>query len=122
MTDRVTVSWFSDLTFAEMPKRAAAIVRSLAVRTYGSAQEFLAALPDGFPQCLVLDLQMPEMTGLDLLALLRRRGIQIPAIVITAHGDAEAGERCESVGAVALLSKPLRNASLFAAIDRAIST
>ena len=92
-------------------------VHALPAQTYGSAEEFLAALPDGRPECLIVDLQMPGMTGLELLQHLKRRDIHIPTIVITAHGDVEVRERCMSAGADAFLSKPLRNASLFAAID-----
>ena len=95
-------------------------VRSFLTKTYGSAQDFLATLAEGLPDCLVLDLQMPEMTGLQLLAQLRRRNIQIPTIIITAHGDLESRKRCESAGVAAFLSKPLRNESLFAAISSAI--
>jgi FixJ family two-component response regulator len=94
-------------------------VRAFRTRTYRSAQEFLAALPDGLPECLIVDLQMPEMTGLELHHYLTCRCIQIPTIIITAHGDSRVRERSESAGVIAFLSKPLRNASLFAAIDEA---
>jgi FixJ family two-component response regulator len=93
--------------------------RSYDAKTYGSAQEFLAALPEGPPECLIVDLQMPEMSGVELLQHLARNGIRIPAIIITAHGDAEGRERCESAGAVAFLAKPVQDTSLFAAIDAA---
>ena len=91
--------------------------RAFHARTFGSAQEFLAALPDGLPECLIVDLQMPEMSGLELQQHLTRRDVQIPTIVITAHGDVAARERCESAGAIAFLSKPLQDTSLFAAIE-----
>jgi FixJ family two-component response regulator len=94
-------------------------IRAFHARTFGSAQEFLEALPDGWPACLILDLQMPEMAGLELLQRLKRRNIQIPTIVITAHGDAAVRERCESAGVCAFLSKPLQDTSLFAAIHSA---
>jgi FixJ family two-component response regulator len=93
--------------------------RAFQTKAYGSGQEFLAALPDGLPECLILDLQMPEMTGLELQQHLARRGIQIPTIVITALGDIGVRERCVSAGAVAFLSKPVQSTSLFAAIDDA---
>ena len=93
--------------------------RSLHAKTYGSAQEFLAGLPAGLPECLILDLQMPEMSGLELLQHLTRQGIQIPTIVITARGDFGVRERCESAGAIAFLLKPVQDISLFAAIDAA---
>jgi FixJ family two-component response regulator len=94
-------------------------VRGFQAKTYESAREFLAALPGGLPECLIVDLQIPDMTGLELLAYLKRRDIQIPAIVITAHEDTRVQERSKAAGAVAFLSKPLHNASLFAAIDKA---
>jgi FixJ family two-component response regulator len=93
--------------------------RAIEARTYTSAREFLTALPDGLPECLIVDLQMPDMTGLELQRHLTRIGILIPTIVITAHNEAGARERCESAGAAAFLSKPLQDASLLAAIDNA---
>jgi FixJ family two-component response regulator len=92
---------------------------AIEARTYTSAREFLTALPDGLPECLIVDLQMPAMTGLELQRYLTRKGILIPTIVITAHNEAGARERCESAGAAAFLSKPLQDTSLLAAIDNA---
>lgn len=89
------------------------------VRTYGSGQEFLASLPDGLPKCLIVDLQMPSMTGQELQQHLVRNGFDIPTIMITAHRDA--GSLQENLGLVALLLKPLQESILFAAIDRAIN-
>lgn len=93
--------------------------RAFNVIPYGSAMEFLAALPTAPPDCLVLDLQMPDMTGLELLQHLQRQGLRIPAVVITAHGDTDLFERCVTAGASSYLSKPLQDTSLFAAIDAA---
>jgi FixJ family two-component response regulator len=90
--------------------------RAFEVRTYTSARDFLTVLPDGRPECLIVDLQMPEMTGLELQRHLTRAGIQIPTIVITAHNEAGARERCESAGAAAFLSKPFQDTSLLDAI------
>jgi FixJ family two-component response regulator len=106
------------------PSVLKALTRSLRVRAiqskgYGSAQEFLAGLSDGLPNCLIADLQLPKMTGLELLQHLKREKIQIPTIIMTAHGDRGLRARCELAGAIAFLSKPLQNASLFAAIDAA---
>jgi FixJ family two-component response regulator len=94
-------------------------VRAREARTFRSAQEFLAALPSGLPECLILDLQMPEMSGVELMQHLARTGIGIPTIVVTAHGDSGMRERCESAGAVAFLLKPLQDTLLFAAIENA---
>lgn len=93
--------------------------RGIEVRTYGSARDFLTSLPDGRPECLVVDLQMPEMTGLELQRHLIRTGIRIPTIVITAHNEGEMRELCKSMGASDFLSKPLQDTSLLAAIDKA---
>lgn len=93
--------------------------RGLQVRTYESAQEFLAALPDELPECLIVDQQMPKMTGLELIQTLTHRDIHIPTIVITAHADNGLRQHCESAGVIAFLSKPLQDTSLFAAIDDA---
>jgi len=93
--------------------------RALHAKTFGSAREFLQSLPAGRPDCLIVDLQMPEMSGLELMQDLTRRGIPIPTIVITAHGDMGARERCESAGAHAFLLKPLQDTTLLAAIAEA---
>ena len=94
--------------------------RAFHAKSYESARAFLAALPAGRPDCLILDLQMPEMSGLELLQHLERNHIDIPAIIVTAHGDSGARERCQAAGAVAFLSKPLQDTLLFAAINAAI--
>ena len=92
---------------------------SFATKTYLSAPQFLASLPEGLPDCLIADLQMPEMTGLELQLNLARCGVQIPTIIITAHDEAGMRERCKSAGAIAYLAKPVSDTSLFAAIDSA---
>jgi FixJ family two-component response regulator len=106
-------------------KALARVLRTRAIgsRTYGSAREFLAALPDSkpdeMPECLILDLQMPDMNGLELQRHLNREGIAIPTIVITAHREADMRELCEAAGADTYLLKPLQDVVLLAAIDRA---
>jgi FixJ family two-component response regulator len=87
------------------------------VQTFDSACELIAALPHGVPDCLIVDLQMPSMTGLELQHHLGRAGIRIPTIVVTAHDEPATKERCIAAGAVAYLLKPLRKAVLIAAID-----
>ena len=94
-------------------------VHGLRTRAYASAKEFVTEIPDDLPACLIVDLQMPDMTGLELLQYLRHREISIPSIVITAQGDAAMREHCEAAGAIAFFTKPWRNASLLAAIDAA---
>jgi FixJ family two-component response regulator len=95
-------------------------VRAFQTKAYGSAQQFLASLADDTPACLIVDVQMPGMTGLELIQSLASAGIRIPTIVITAQSDIRVRERPESEGVIAVLSKPLRNAALFSAINAAI--
>ena len=107
-----------DLSVLKALKRSLRI-RGLQSKTYESAQQFIGSLNDGLPECLIVDLQMPEMTGLELHQTLTRIGIEIPTIIITAHSDARVRERSGSAGIIAVLPKPLEKASLFAAIDAA---
>lgn len=95
--------------------------RGFNARTYESAREFLAALPHERPDCLIVDFQMPRMTGLELYEHLTSRGIRIPTIVISAIGGDEVGGQCVAAGAVAFLAKPIENSTLFAAINMAIA-
>jgi FixJ family two-component response regulator len=91
--------------------------RAFRAQTYGSGQEFLAALPTGLPDCLIVDFQMPEMNGLELQQHLVSNGIEIPTILITAYGDVALRDHR---GLVASLQKPLQEKALFDAIDRAV--
>ena len=75
-------------------------------------------MSDSLPACLVLDFQMPELTGLELLQHFVRNGVEIPTIIITANADPLVRERCISAGAVAYLLKPLQNATLLAEIEK----
>jgi FixJ family two-component response regulator len=93
--------------------------RSYRAETYESGRQFLASLPHGLPECLIVDLQMPDMTGLELQKHLIQSGFDIPTIIVTAHDEAGARERCTSAGAVAFLLKPLHDTALIAAIDAA---
>ena len=93
--------------------------RSWVTRPFKSAEQFLASLTDGLPDCLVLDLQMPGTSGLELQETLLRKGFKIPTIILTSHKDPAMRDRCLSSGAAAYLSKPVRGAELFAAIEAA---
>ena len=78
----------------------------LSARCFGSAEDFLAAEQRAHIASLVLDLRMPGMSGLELLAKLKAEGSPIPIIVITAHGDARTRMQAIQAGARAFLSKP----------------
>ena len=85
--------------------------------TYGSAQEFLDSLKTKRPECLVLDLHMPDYGGLELQHHLRRHGIDIPTVIITAHNEIGLRQRCSSAGAAAFLVKPLTDKMLIESIN-----
>jgi FixJ family two-component response regulator len=89
--------------------------------TLASADDFLASLPHApLPDCLVLDLQMPETSGLDLQRQLVRTGPHVPTVVITGHDEPGMEARCLAAGARAYLCKPLKAETLLAAIEAAI--
>src|SRR5277367_797611 len=89
------------------------------VQTFESARELLSSLATAVPECMIVDLQMPQMSGLDLQHHLVQKGIHIPTIVITAHDEPGNREKCIAAGAAAYLLKPLRKAALMDAIDTA---
>lgn len=97
------------------------LTRGLGVRTYASAAEFLADQRAPDCHCLLLDMHMPEMTGLALLQALRQKGNMAPAIVVTGGGDQALAEQVERAGALGLLKKPVTEIELFDWIDRAIA-
>jgi FixJ family two-component response regulator len=88
-------------------------------RSYPSARAFLTALPSAVPDCLIVDVNMPEMSGLDLQRELLTRGVHIPTIVITAVDDDSVAATAASPGAADFLLKPLMRERLMAAINSA---
>jgi FixJ family two-component response regulator len=93
---------------------------SFCVQTYGSGAEFLDTLSTSVPACLIVDLQMDDMTGLELLHRLTTMGLRIPAIVVTARDEPGVQHRCKLWGAVAFLVKPVMGDLLLSAIKDAI--
>jgi FixJ family two-component response regulator len=88
-------------------------------RAYASGQEFLSGWRTDPPDCIVLDLQMPDMTGLELLQCLTQLDARIPLLMITAHDEPAMKERCLAAGALAYLRKPLDDRVLIDAINSA---
>jgi FixJ family two-component response regulator len=98
------------------------LIRSvgLTARTFESARDFLAAdLPDA-PGCLVLDVRMPGLSGLDLQRELADAQVLLPIIFLTGHGDIPMTVRAMKAGAVEFLTKPVRDQDLLDAIQQAI--
>ena len=95
------------------------LIGSVGLRSvlFGSVAEFLAAgVPDG-PSCLVLDVRLPGRSGLDLQRELAERGIQVPIIFITGHGDIPMSVRAMKGGAIEFLTKPFREQDILDAIE-----
>ena len=88
--------------------------------TYATAHDFLRDCPRDAAGCLVLDVQMPGLSGLDLQGELSHAGIHLPVIFITGHGDIPSTVRAMKAGAVEFLTKPVSDAGLLAAIDQAL--
>jgi len=92
----------------------------LTVRTFGSAREFLSTpLPD-IPACVVLDVRLPGLSGLDLQREMVERGIHVPVIFITGHGDIAMSVQAMKAGAVEFLTKPFRDQDLLDAVRSGI--
>src|ERR1700680_2313140 len=92
----------------------------LNVETFGVAQEFLSRERSKGPGCLVLDIRLPGLSGLDLQRQLADANIQIPIVFITAHGDIQMSVRAMKAGAVEFLTKPFRDQDLLDAVQQAI--
>lgn len=94
----------------------------LQCKAFASPKEFLGRTHDAGPACLVLDIRLPEISGLDLQAELARGSRNIPTIIITGHGDIPMTVRAMKAGAVAFLTKPVREQDLLDAVYGAIET
>ena len=99
------------------------LIRSvgLNVETYASAHEYLRRQPQQSPACLVLDVRMPGLSGLDLQRELAKQGREIPIIFVTAHGDIPMTVKAMKAGAAEFLSKPFRDQDLLDAICQALA-
>jgi len=107
---------------ASVREAIASLVRSAGLRAQGfaSAQEFLARPPPDAPGCLVLDVRLPGLSGLDLQSRLAELDLDIPIVFITAHGDVPTSVRAMKAGALEFLTKPFSDDELLGAIAKAI--
>jgi FixJ family two-component response regulator len=98
------------------------LIRSvgLRVQTFKSAQEFLRHKPPDGPACLVLDVRLPGLSGLDLQEELTHAPVRVPIIFITGHGDIPMSVRAMKAGAVEFLTKPFREQELLDSIQECI--
>ncbi len=94
---------------------------SFSTRAFGSGREFLAAYRPEEPGCLLLDLRMPEMDGLEVQRRLRERGIGLPVIFMTAYGDIPACTEAFKAGALDFLEKPLDGRNLVHLVRQAVA-
>jgi FixJ family two-component response regulator len=92
----------------------------LRVETFGTAQEFLVRERPDLPGCVVLDVELPGLSGLDLQRELAAHGIKLPVIFITGYGDIPMSVRAMKAGAVEFLTKPFRDQDLLDAIQQAL--
>lgn len=90
------------------------------VETFASAQEFWGRLADEAPSCLILDLQLPGLSGLDLQERMAEAGLEIPIVFLTGHGNIPASVQAMKAGAIEFLTKPIDDDKLLQAIQQAV--
>ena len=91
------------------------------VRGYASAAEFLLARAEEHPGCVLLDVHMPGLDGLELQASLAKQGMALPVVFITGHGDIPMSVRAMKTGAVDFLTKPINKEALLGAVKAALA-
>lgn len=117
---RILVWIVDDVESVRKSIAAALETADVMVHDYPSAADFLADFKPGTAGCLVVDHNMPGMTGLELLQELRRRQGPPPTIVISAHGNQALRDKVMAAGAVAMLDKPVDADELLAVVERAL--
>ena len=122
MTTESTVFVVDDDVSVRKSLRELLVSAGLAVETYASGEEFLAAYDPERPGCLVLDVRLRHSSGLDLQDELRRREAMLPIIVLTGHGDVPTSVRALKAGAVDFLQKPVPPKLLLERVGAAIDS
>jgi RNA polymerase sigma factor (sigma-70 family) len=95
-------------------------LKGFQTRKFAAAEDFLEEYRPEMPGCVVLDLRMPGMSGLELQAELARRGLRVPVIVVTAHGDVATTRTALKEGAVDFIEKPIDDEALLVAVEAAL--
>jgi two-component system response regulator FixJ len=96
-------------------------LRGYATAMFACAEDFLKALSPSWQGCVLADIRMPGMSGLDMQTALQDRAAKLPVVIITGHGDIAAARQAFKAGAVDFLEKPFDDRLLVQAIDRALS-
>jgi RNA polymerase sigma factor (sigma-70 family) len=96
-------------------------LRGYRTATFGSAEDFLAALRPDWKGCLIADIRMPGMDGLELQRELARRGVRLPVVIVTAHGDVASARAAFRSDAVDFLEKPFDEEGPVAAVEAAFA-
>jgi DNA-binding NtrC family response regulator len=123
MTDTGTLAYVVDDDVSAR-EGVARLIRSSGVvtKTFGSAEEFLASPRPKMPSCLVLDLNLPGLSGLELQQELAKSGVQLPIIFLTGHGDISTTVRALKGGAINFLTKPVEDEDLLNAIRQCLAS
>ena len=121
MNDKSTVFIVDDDAAARESVVALVSFKGLNAKGFASAEEFLAQYDPGTPGCLVLDVRMPGMSGLQLQQSLRERGSTLPVVVITGYADVPMAVRAMQNGAVTFLEKPCQEQELWRGIESALN-
>jgi len=108
---------------AEVCSAVALLLRSVGLqsRTYSSAQAFLQGYQPGAPGCIVLDVRLPGMSGLELQERLQQSGITLPVIVMTGHGDIQMAVRAMRAGALDFVEKPFNDQTLLDRVHEGVA-
>lgn len=91
------------------------------VRSFASARQFLESLPDDTLRCVITDVRMPEISGVELLRRLKGKNIEVPVIVITGHGDVALAVEAMKLGAADFLEKPFDDEVLIGSVEAALA-
>lgn len=121
MSDKQVVHVIDDDDALRDSVRLFLVNEGLSVRTYASATDFLDGLDSAPAGCVVTDVRMPGMSGMDLLAHIAGKGLALPVIVVTGHADVPLAVRAMKQGAIDLLEKPFQADELIGAVRRALA-
>jgi FixJ family two-component response regulator len=117
--DSIVIVIDDDASFRRSTERLVSMA-GFKVRTYAAAGNFLKRARPDVPACVILDVRMPGLSGLDLQKKLLQTGVDIPLIFITGHGDIPMSVQAMKAGAVEFLTKPFRDRDLLDAIEQAL--